>query len=118
MSQFSISDIKDILGLVQFKEHTFHVGEMGNGFYLQVQYMDTDVDTGKEEKQHGRKWYVSRFATRSEIVQTAFKAVLTSQEHIAREFFLYKGKRIFGPHYDVDKLVGLCSDDEHLDVRN
>jgi hypothetical protein len=55
--------------------------------------------------------------TTSEIVQTAFKAVMTSQEHIAREFFTYRGKQVFGPHFDVEKLADLCESRRHLDVR-
>lgn len=42
--------------------------------------------------------------TRSEVVQTALKAVLAAVEHEAREFFTYNGRAIFGPHYDVDAL--------------
>jgi hypothetical protein len=30
---------------------------------------------------------------------------MTSAEHRVREHFSYKGKRIFGPHIDVEKLL-------------
>jgi hypothetical protein len=36
------------------------------------------------------------------------KCLLTSAEHRIREHFLYRGERVFGPHYDVDALVELC----------
>ena len=62
----------------------------------------------------GRKWFLSPFMTRSEIVQTALKAVLTAVEHEAREHFLYKGRPIFGPHISVEKLWEVC---EKVDVR-
>jgi hypothetical protein len=55
--------------------------------------------------------------TKSEIVSTALKAVLTAEEHEAREQFQYKSKTIFGPHFDVDKLASLCESDS-MDVRN
>lgn len=51
-----------------------------------------------------RKWRLSTHMTRSEIVQTAFKAVVTSAEHQAREFFTYRQRAVFQPHYDVDAL--------------
>src|SRR5258708_5406117 len=55
----------------------------------------------------GRKWRLSTHMTKGEIVQTALLAVIQAQEHEIREHFLYKGKAIFGPHYDVDVLATL-----------
>jgi hypothetical protein len=37
-------------------------------------------------------------------VRTALKAVLTAEEHEARERFLFRGRAIFGPNIDVDGL--------------
>jgi len=37
-------------------------------------------------------------------VQTAFKAVLTFEEHEIREHFLYKNRPVFSPHYDVEYI--------------
>ncbi len=68
-------------------------------------------------KQHGRKWRISRYMTASEIAQTAFKAVITSQEHIAREFFTYRGANVYSPHYDVERLFELRMSEQALDVR-
>lgn len=65
---------------------------------------------------NGRKWRLSEFMTKSEVVQTVFMAYLAWIEHEARELFLYKGEPIFSPHYDVDALVGLCKAKE-FDVR-
>lgn len=47
--------------------------------------------------------------TRSELVQTAFLACLTAEEHECREGFLYKEQRIFGPHFNVDELAELAA---------
>ena len=113
----SFDEIKEILSRCQFKDRTFHVFEKNGIFFVQLRYMDTCIDTGKEVPQHGRKWQISPFMTKSEIVQTAFKAVITSQEHVAREFFMYKGERVYGPHYDVEKLVELCKTREHVEYR-
>jgi hypothetical protein len=86
-----------------------HLSEMGEGFYVQLRYVERDVDTGELEEQHGRKWYVSTHATRSEVVQTVLKACLTSAEHMVREHFTYRGVRVFGPHLDIDQLAELVS---------
>jgi hypothetical protein len=56
----------------------------------------------------GRQWRISQHATKSEVVQTAMKAVLTALEHEAREEFLYADTAIFGPHFNVDDLVVLA----------
>lgn len=53
----------------------------------------------------GRKWYISPYMTDGEILQTIFKAILTYDEHEIREKFLFKGKRIFGPHHSLEDLM-------------
>ena len=55
--------------------------------------------------------------TKSEIVQTALMAVLAAEEHETREAFLYRGQRIFSPHYDVDQLVKLRQTGSSEDLR-
>jgi len=64
--------------------------------------------------QKGRKWRISNFMVRTEIIQTAFKAVLVAMEHEVREKFLYRGKAVFGPHVSIDALWEAC---DTLDVR-
>ncbi len=44
----------------------------------------------------------------SEVVQTALLCALTSAEHRVREHFLYKGERVFGPHFDIEGLYELA----------
>ena len=102
---------KAILSLVQFPGHTFRVaGDFTDGTaYLQALFMaPCNVRGGDFYPQATRKWLLSRHMTQSELVQTAFKFVLTSLEHEAREQFTYRGAAIFGPHFDVEQLVALC----------
>lgn len=103
----SKAEIEAIIREIKFMDREFIISTMGDGFYLQMTYFEMDVDTGKLELQKTRKWYISPYATTSEIAQTAFKCVITSQEHIAREHFTYKGERVYGPHLDVEELVAL-----------
>lgn len=114
----SLNEIREIIERVSFKDRSFVLLTPDSGeLFLQMQYWDTCVDTGLPEKQHCRKWRISRYMTTSEIVQTCFKAVITSQEHIAREFFEYRGEAVFCPHYDVEQLVELCRSGKQLDAR-
>jgi len=77
----------------------------GDGFLLQVRFIAPCEITGRPERQAGRKWYVSAHACRSEVVATALKAVLTAEEHEARERFTYKGCPVYHPHLDVEAMV-------------
>ena len=106
----TFAEVQDILDSVKFLDRKFYALSKGDGFLIQLKYMEKCVDTGKMEVQHGRKWYVSAHSTTSEIVQTALKACITSMEHIVRENFYYKGERIFGPHNDVETLVMLAKE--------
>lgn len=105
-----------ILANVKFDNYVFTVYENGGHPYLQATYPERCIQTGEVEIQHTRKWQLSYHMTKSELVQTAFKCALTSMEHRTRELFKYKGKRIFGPHFDVERLVELC-ETKCLDVR-
>lgn len=60
----------------------------------------------------GRKWWLSPHMTASEVVRTAFMACLAYEEHELREFFTWRGARVFGPHLDVEALVEVadCED--------
>jgi hypothetical protein len=105
MEKKNLKEVLAIVSAVEFRDRRFIVLEKGDGFLLQMQYRDMDVITGEIAEQHTRKWYVSPYATESEIVQTMLKCVLTSQEHIGREHFLYKGEKVYGPHLNVNDLI-------------
>lgn len=102
---------KAILQAVQFPGYTFNLhGDFHTVTYLQASFMAPCNDHGgAPTEQKTRKWLLSAHMTRSELVQTAFKCVLTSLEHEAREQFKYDGAPIFGPHFDVATLVILCA---------
>ena len=87
-----------VLSEVHYKDWRFYVAQSGGRHYLQVRF----------DGQHGRKWLLSPHMTRSEVVATALKAVLTAEEHEAREEFTYLGEAVFGPHLDVDALYDVC----------
>jgi len=101
---------EQVVSLVQCPPYTLRVVERGYEYFLQAEYFEPDSadPTGPPRLQKTRKWLLSPHATKSEIVQTALKCILTSAEHAVREHFHYRGKRVFGPHYDVDALWDVC----------
>ena len=105
-----------VLQEVSFPGYRFEVNLENERTYMRANFFAPCAETGLRELQFTRKWYVSQEATRSEIVQTALKCVLTSIEHEAREVFTYRGRAIFGPHFDVEQLVALV-DEKARDVR-
>lgn len=109
-------DIQEILKTITYKNWEFVVGKTESGAtFIQVQFEVHDSLSKKIERQHGRKWYISKYATKSEVVGTCLKAVLTAEEHEARESFRYRGQPIFQTHYDVDVLAQVCSEGgEHI----
>jgi len=74
-------------------------------------------DTGKGWSWNGRWWRLSSHMTTSEVVGTAFKAVITALEHEARESFKYKGYAVYDAHLDVEKLAEVRSSRGALDAR-
>jgi hypothetical protein len=95
-------DIEAVLFDIRYKDWTFEVGQMDEGYFLKVRF------TADGAEQYGRKWYLSPFMVKGEIVQTALKAVMTAEEHETRERFTYKSLAIFGPHFDVERLVEMA----------
>lgn len=101
----------------KYSGYNFHILVREGVCLLQASYLAEDITSGLFTEQHTRKWIISEHMTKSEFVQTVFKCVMTSMEHRVREGFKYKGKRVFGPHFDVDALHSICKA-EHLDYRS
>jgi hypothetical protein len=103
--QMTIQRAREILGSVFYPSYTFNATVDGRGeMYLQGEYLEPDIYTGKLEVQNTRRWFISPEMTKSELVQTAFKLIMTSMEHRVREHFQYNGRLVFGPHFNVDNL--------------
>ena len=112
----NIEDFVLILEDIAYPGYEIGVHGGDDAIYLQARYQEACVVTGIVEWQYTRKWRLSPHMTKSEIVQTALKCILTSAEHRVREHFRYKGQLIFGPHFDVDALVALAQQ-RKLDLR-
>jgi hypothetical protein len=112
----NIKEMQSVVELISFEDYRFEVRERNGVAYLQASYTEPDIITHAPTVQQTRKWMLSEHAVKSEIVQTAFKCVNTSMEHRAREGFLYRGERVYGPHFDVEALYE-AAQERRLDYR-
>lgn len=104
----TIEDVQDIVNEIRFLNRGIIVMPKGDGYLLQICYYEEDVDHPERlVLQQARKWYVSSWATETEIVETAFAACARSMQHVVQENFTYKGRRIYSPHFDVSARIEL-----------
>lgn len=86
----------------------------GTRQYLQIRCWRPDTITGEMGYGYGGKAYLSPHMVKSEVVQLGFGLYKGYLEHEARESFKYRGRRVYGPHIDVDALWEVC---RRVDVR-
>jgi hypothetical protein len=110
--------IEKVLNEVGFMDRKFLLMEKGDGWMVQMSYLEADIEKPDSEpvEQKTRKWYVSGFMTETEIVETCWAMVQRSMMHIAGEHFTYKGRRVYSPHFDVNARIELC-DNNRYEVR-
>jgi hypothetical protein len=103
-------EVRAVLAEVRYLDWEFHLGDDDGRMVLQARFATADSTSGgAAAPQRCRKWLLSPFMTRGEVVQTALLAVLTAVEHEARERFTYQGEAIFGPHFDLESLLRVCA---------
>lgn len=88
---------------------TIELGNDGDAFFIQINFITQDAETDELSEQRCRKWRVSKYSTRTEIVETIFKACWIAAYHEIKEQFKYKGQPIYSPHFDVDARVEMCN---------
>jgi hypothetical protein len=96
---------QQLLARLSYKDWRFVLGQKGDAWYLQLRWEAASPFSGHVSEQSSRKWLLSEHMTDSEVVQTALLAVLTAEEHEAREHFQFDGASVFAPHYDVRALA-------------
>ena len=98
---------------VSYPGYEFLVSQSRTGaIYLQASYWEEDTVTGRYDRQLTRRWLLSPHMLKGEVVSTAFLCIMTSMEHRVREWFLYRNKPIFHPHYNIDDLAAVCESRE------
>ncbi len=102
-------EVHEIVNSIKYKDNWKIVLDEEEGrLFLRWRFLAKCVKSKAEGWVYGRTWRLSKFMTESELVQTALMAALAVEEHEAREHFLYKGKRVFNPHIDVNKMLEIC----------
>ena len=94
---------------------TVKIGADDTRFYFQIECYRQDTITKEMGYGRGGKAYLSPHMTKSELVQVIFGLYKGYWEHEARETFIYRGRRPFGPHIDTDALWEVA---RRVDVRS
>ena len=104
------AQLATILKSIECSPYFILSGVMGDGWFIQVRMMSTCVVSGQQEMQSGGKLYVSPHCEHGELVRKIFLACVSFAEHETRESFHYRGRRVFGPHIDVNALWHAATD--------
>jgi hypothetical protein len=115
----AIERFRQLLAQVRYKPGSgFRLTQNGECVFLQHHQAlpDCTVDPAESPtlQVRGRKFYLSPHMTDAEVIQTALMAVIAFEEHEAREAFLFRGDRIFGPHKSLASLRVV--DEEHRPI--
>lgn len=97
----TLEHLKSITDKVQFRDWELNVYEISEGFILQWRFWERDNTNPNDTKlylQGCRKWYISTWATDSEIINTAYLAAQQAMIHEFMEQFLYDGLILRDPH--------------------
>lgn len=98
-----------ILAQINYKpDWKLRLLEKGDGYLLQWTFMEKDLTNPDPnaplEEQFGRKWYISPYMTTSEVIRTAYLAVIQAEMHEIGERFTFQDTRIFDPHMNLLQL--------------
>lgn len=88
---------------------------VGGRLYLQIKCWRRDAITCEMGFGYGGKGYLSPHMTDSEIIQIAFGLYKGYWEHEARETFVWRERRPFGPHISTEALWEVA---RRVDVRS
>lgn len=112
----SALDSEAVLCAIKYKDwRLIHERDSVGRPYLRWQWEGRCAKHGTPCLISGRRWWLSPEMTESELVQTAFLAATTAEEHEARELFTYQGKRVFNPHISVKSLLAVCDIEDTRD---
>lgn len=109
-SRLTYDQVQSILNAVQFMDRKFILLTKGDGYLIQMSYLEADVENPEKGLclQKTRKWYCSPYSTETEIVETCWAMVCRSALHVASEHFNYKGRRVYSQHFDVNTRLDMC----------
>lgn len=92
-----VMEIRDIVAGVRYKDWAFDVESWGGRPVLRLRWLGVDAYTAEPAMQHSRPWLLEA-ENESELLRSVWLAVVTAEEHEAREIFYFRGRRPFNPH--------------------
>jgi hypothetical protein len=102
----STSDINKVLDRITFPNLRFEAWTEYSLVFMRVVCENGTCNiTQSSMNWKGRKWRLSYYMTEMEIVNTAFKAVITALEHEAREQFQVDGVAIMDSHRNLEDTI-------------
>ena len=112
----TIDDMQQVLSRITYRDWRLFVRPVEPDHILlpgvraseQHWYLQWEFADAQGEFWTSRKWLLSPHMTDTELVYTAWKAVLAAEEHEARENFLFEGVPVVGPHLDVHAMAQFC----------
>ncbi|ASV44385.1 hypothetical protein PBI_SCTP2_370 [Salicola phage SCTP-2] len=116
-----IDEVKQIVGKCSYKpgweimvkEHETR------GVYIQLHNTQGMCSiTSEHQPWVSGKRYLSEFMCRQEIVGVVFALIKDAELHEIHEWFRYKGRSIYNPHLDPDKLAEVASKKESFVTRD
>ena len=81
-----LKQVKEIVSCLRYKDWWFFIRTRKGEMYLQVEFVARDSGSGPAAMQKGRKWFVSKHATESELVFTALNVNTPSLMTITTDF--------------------------------
>lgn len=97
---------------IRVKEDELYVNQDGSGrMFLQAAYFSLCNKTGISKWWYGRKWYLSAYMTKDEVIKTAYVAYKTAVEHEIMETFKVNGVPLFNPHTSHERLLEVSLDE-------
>ena len=86
--------------------------------YIQIHVINSiDSVTGKLTEWKSGKRYLDKYMCRQEIVGAVYGLIEAAELHEMREWFRYRGKSIYNPHIDPDKLVEMMQAEKVITCR-
>lgn len=97
----------------EFKEYFIdQLSKFPAGWLVWVKFQRPDVHTGEISYGRGREEVIEYGSSETRAVMTCWVLIKMIIEHELLEAFKYKGKTVFYPHTDINKLISINDDKE------
>lgn len=102
--RLTASQVANVLSRIRCRNYRFVTSQTASERFLHVECLTKDENSGLQCTLQGRRWILEADYSVGDIVRTAFKAIMTWEEHELRECFYFDNARVFDPHFPVKLL--------------